>query len=106
MELHKYFKRKYSKSYDRLIKDFSPDLLEMIKQEKFNVGYSENDINVYTADMVLPKNTLFIYRKTNPITDDNYPSCYICFSVDERINDTGVLVGLYITNSDVIHLTN
>ena len=83
MENIKWAKRKYPKTYKKII----PFIDYEKKIKKYKVGRLLEDLN---NSEFYKKGTIFLYRKTNPINDYNYPDIYTIFKcIDSKITFSG-----------------
>lgn len=83
MKNDKWAKRKYPNTYKEILPfiNYDKDL------KKYKVGRLLEDLKI---EELYKKGTIFLYRKTNPINDYNYPDIYVIFKcIDQKITFSG-----------------
>ncbi len=86
MENRKWLKRKYPKSFVEVNEFLNDSELETFKKGKYKLGRTIKpvwQINLY------PKGTLITFKRSNPITNENYPMHHAVAKCDVGFTSSG-----------------
>lgn len=86
MENRKWLKRKYPESFERINNFFDDSFLKEFRENKMRIGVLTSDVlNVVKYN----KGSIVAFKKSNPITNFNYPSNYGVFKCEKGFTESG-----------------
>ena len=100
MENRKWLKRKYPDTFNEVNEFMDDNILMEFKRYKYKLGRLKNDIHYVQK---YPKDSLVIFKRRNPVTDESYPLIYTVIKCQNGFTESGYH-SIETTENDIVEI--